>query len=77
MSEIERTINRGLMHMSACVDNIEQGNKYTAIAFFKITQSIIKEYPKQTEYLSLKYQKAKELFEAKYGDLEKELGFKK
>lgn len=73
MSEIETTIGQGIKYMNACIDDIEQGDKYTAIAFFKITKRIIDEYPKQTGYLNDKYQKAKIMYEAKFGNLEKEL----
>ena len=73
MSEVERTINRGLVNLNACKDNIEQGNKQTSIAFLKITKRIIDEYPKQTEYLQVKYSKIVGLYETKFGKLEKEL----
>jgi len=73
MEDIQRRINMGIFYMGFIDNNIEKGLRYTSRALLLETKKIIDEYPEHTTVLNLRYQKAQQEYETKFGKLEKEL----
>jgi len=73
MEDIQRRIDLGIFYMGFVENNIKKGFQYTSRALLLEAKKIIDEYPEHTTVLNLRYQKAQQEYETKFGKLEKEL----